>query len=1189
MKKLLTIGLLVASSVWMVGLGALIAVPAQAASAGDLIKVSTSAAVYYLGEDNKRYIFPNQATYMTWYEDFSGVVTISQSEIEEMTIGGNVTFRPGTKMIKFPTVAKVYAVEPGGVIRHITSEAIATSLYGAEWYKMVGQVPEENFIAYTEGSDITAATYPDGTLVQEEGGSTVYYIEDGEKRPVADETAFNANMFSWDDVLTASSLSAYSDGASITGAEGEIANIDGAEATTPVSSTGTLTVSLSSDTPASTTVVKNSMWVNFTKVNFTASGGDVEVDSVQIKRMGLAQDSNLSNVYLVDASSNEMFGTEKTLSSTHTAYVTKDFTVLSGTTKSFYLAATMNSTLLAGEMASLAVSEVNVKGDASVSGTLPVNGNEMTMNNTIAIGTVTVSNPSLATTATKPVGTTDLTFASIKLTADSVEDVQVEKIVFYQSGTAADDDIANLDLVVDGVVLSTVAEPDDKYVTFDLSASPLSITKGQNESFELKGDIMDGSSRTINFDIYNKADILVKGKTYGFYRLISGYGSSAPYYNMTETITVSTGTLTVSKATLETTNIAEGATQQNLGAFYFNAQGEPIIITQVVLELNTSTSVTSALVSNVTIYDEDGDVVAGPVDPTSGSDPDTITLTDTFTVPTGIHEYIVKGDLDSIDFANGPDADITAKGEVTGNAVTPSPTSEIQGDTVTVKVADLNVSTSASPSAQTVTSGTSGYTFANFVLDATQSGEDVKVTQLKLTHTTSAADIHSYITGISLYDGSTLLNTPASGESSTTSSRATSTITLTDPLIITKSTAKTITIKGDISGSAANNSTHQFGLQGAASVTSYGNSTGNEITEDVTNSAGQTQTIATGGTLRISNSGSNPATGLVIADMTNEMGVFNFESLYEDIEVTKLGFTISTGDDDNINWLYLYDGATKVGEIQVTGVAATITPADLVIPQGSVKTLTLKAAMHKAGIDYSGDPGDSIIVTLTGAERKGKSTGSTTLTVNGLDTTKTNTQYIFMTKPTVTKVSLSGMANGTQDLYKFTLAADSKGEVGFYKASFAITTSSATVTNFKFYEIDGSSETDLSKTALEASEIYTANTANTGGKFVINGVVDLDTAIGSGAKEYTTVGAGDSKSYVLRGDVTGWDANATLQVQLMGDSAASTVQDTDGIDDDASDNFIWSDLNFGYSTDTATATVEWVNAYKVFATTTQSF
>ncbi|MBU4360947.1 hypothetical protein KKA66_03830, partial [Patescibacteria group bacterium] len=763
MKKLLTLGLLVASTVWMVGLAAIIAVPVQAASAGDLIKVSTSKAVYYLGEDSKRYIFPNQATYMTWYSDFSGVQTISQSEIEGMTIGGNVTFRPGTKLIKFPTVAKVYAVEPGGVLRHVTSEAIATSLYGAEWYNEVGEVPEENFIAYTEGSDITDATYPTGTLVQEQGGSTIYYIEDGEKRPVADETAFNANLFSWGDVLTASSLAAYTAGTSITGAEGAIANIDGATATTPVTSTGTLTVSLASDTPSSTTVVKNAMWVHFTKVNFTASGGDVEVDSVQLKRMGLAQDSNLANVYMIDAVTNEMLGTEKTLSSTHSAYVTNDFTVSNGTTKSFYLAATMHSTLQAGEMASLAVREVNVKGDASVSGTLPLNGNEMTMNNTIAIGTATIIDGNLASTATKPVGTTNYTFSSVKITINSTEDAQLEKIRFYQSGTAADADVANLDLLVDGTTLGTVAEPNDKYVDFDLSSSPYTITKGQNKTFELKGDIKDGSSRTIDFEIYNKADVLVKGKTYGFYinPTWSPVTTSAPYWANAYPTTVSTGTLTVSKSTLDVTNIAEGATQQNLGAFYFNAQGENIIITQVVFGLTTSSSVTSALVSNVTVYDENGVVVAGPVDPTSGSDPDTITLTDTFTALSGIHVYTVKGDLDSnftaddtirLDFTNGPDADITAKGDITGNTVTPAPTSLISGDTVTVKVADLNVSTSSSPAAQTVTAGTSGYVFANFVLDATQSGEDVKVTQLKLTHTTSAAGIHDNITGISLCD-----------------------------------------------------------------------------------------------------------------------------------------------------------------------------------------------------------------------------------------------------------------------------------------------------------------------------------------------------------------------------------------------------------------------------------------------------
>ena len=786
MKKLLTFGLIVA--VLVMGLS----VPTvRAASAGDLIKMDGNPTVYYLGSDSKRYVFPNSSAYFTWYKDFSGVVTVSQSELESYGLGGNVTYRPGTRLVKVTTNPKVYAVEPGGVLRWVTTEAIMKSLYGDNPWSMIHDVPDAFWVNYTEGSDITSATYPTGTLVKEAGSSTIYYIDGMEKRAIADTAALDANRFNSAYVLTASSLAAYTAGTSITGQEGALSMIDGviADPSDPGdSSTGTLTVSLASDTPASTTVVENAMWVKFAKVNLTATGGDVTVDSFQIERFGLAADSNFSNVYLINADTNEMHGSEKTLGSTHSAYVTKDVTITNGTTKAFYLAATMGGTMNAGEMAALGLSEVNVKGSATVVGSFPIKGKEMTMNGTIAIGQVTASDPALATTATKPVGTTNLTMASLRLAVNSTEDVQVEKIRFYQSGTAADGDVANLKLILEGVTLATVSQPTDKYVDFDLSSSPLTITKGQNKDFELKGDIIDGSSRTINFDIYNKADILVKGKTYGFYRLPSGLGSSAPYLNMTETITVSTGTLTVSKATLSTTNISEDATQQEIAAFNFNAEGEAVIITQMVMELNTSSN--AGLVTNVTVYDENGAIVAGPVDPTTGSDPDTITLTDTFTVPQGIHEYIVKGDLDSnwaaddtirIDFANGPDADITAKGDTTGNAITPSPTSEIQADTVTIKVGDLNVSTSSSPAAQTVAAGTNDYIFANFVLDATQSGEDVKVTQLSIHHTTSAANLHSFITGLTLYDGSTALNTPASGESSTTSSNATSTITLTNP------------------------------------------------------------------------------------------------------------------------------------------------------------------------------------------------------------------------------------------------------------------------------------------------------------------------------------------------------------------------------------------------------------------------
>jgi hypothetical protein len=630
-----------------------------------------------------------------------------------------------------------------------------------------------------------------------------------------------------------------------------------------------------------------------------------------------------------------------------------------------------------------------------------------------------------------------------------------------------------------------------------------------------------------------------------------------------------------------------------LGAFFFNVQGEPIIITQMIMDCVTST--TAGVVSNVTVYDQNGVVVAGPQDLTNAPT-DTVTLTDTFTAPIGIKKYIVKGDLDSGFSANDtilfrfatPGTKITAKGEVTNNTITPTPSSNITGDTVTVKTGDLNVSVSSSPAAQTVAAGTSGFTFGNFVLDATQSGENVKITQIKVKHTTSAADIHSYITGITLYDGATALNTPQAGESSTSVSSATSTITLTNPLIIAKGVAKTLVLKGDISGSAANNSTHTFGLVDS-SITAYGASTSNSITADYTQSHGQTMTVTTGGTLRMSEDGSNPALGLVVADSTNTIGVFNFEAKYESIDVQKIGLTISSGTTSykEIDWLQLYDGSTKLGEIQVTGAAATITPSSLVIPLNTTKTLTLKAVTQKVGPSESGTSGNNFIVTITGMDVKGVSTGTTTITKSGLDSVNTNAQYNFKTKPTVTKVNLSGMANGTEDLYKFTIAADSKGEVGFYKATFAITTTSATVTNFKFYEIDGSTETDLSATALTGDEQLTANVNNADGKFAINSGIDTSAIAGLG--EMRSIGAGTTKTYVLRGDVTGWDANASIQMQMLSDDTAATIQNAAGIEDDASDNFIWSDLNYGYTSTTATTTVQWTNGYKVFATSSQSF
>ncbi|HQB26714.1 MAG TPA: hypothetical protein PLP70_02560, partial [bacterium] len=122
-----------------------VGVTKAAAQPGSLIKMNGLSSVYYLGADGKRYVFPNQTTYFSWYKDFSGVVTISQSELESYPLGSNITMRPGTYLVKITTNPKVYAVEPGGLLRAIPDEASAKALYGDNWAKRVVDVPDAFF------------------------------------------------------------------------------------------------------------------------------------------------------------------------------------------------------------------------------------------------------------------------------------------------------------------------------------------------------------------------------------------------------------------------------------------------------------------------------------------------------------------------------------------------------------------------------------------------------------------------------------------------------------------------------------------------------------------------------------------------------------------------------------------------------------------------------------------------------------------------------------------------------------------------------------------------------------------------------------------------------------------------------------------------------------------------------------
>ncbi|MDA3840775.1 MAG: M23 family metallopeptidase [Patescibacteria group bacterium] len=121
---------------------------------GSLIKLVDNDAVYYCGANGKRYAFPNEKIYFTWYTDFENVVEITIEEISKIPLGGNVTYRPGTRMVKLQTSPKVFAVGNGAVLRWVVSGESAEALYGVDWKESIDDLPDSFFFNYTIGEDI---------------------------------------------------------------------------------------------------------------------------------------------------------------------------------------------------------------------------------------------------------------------------------------------------------------------------------------------------------------------------------------------------------------------------------------------------------------------------------------------------------------------------------------------------------------------------------------------------------------------------------------------------------------------------------------------------------------------------------------------------------------------------------------------------------------------------------------------------------------------------------------------------------------------------------------------------------------------------------------------------------------------------------------------------------------------------
>lgn len=122
--------------------------------AGNVLVGPKVPTKFYLARDGKRYVFPDETnTYESWKSVLPPIKTVTQDELESYSLGGNVWYRPGTRLIRIQSDARIFAVAHGGVLRAI-NEGNAEALFGKDWKTLLDTLQDHYFTNYNPGEPI---------------------------------------------------------------------------------------------------------------------------------------------------------------------------------------------------------------------------------------------------------------------------------------------------------------------------------------------------------------------------------------------------------------------------------------------------------------------------------------------------------------------------------------------------------------------------------------------------------------------------------------------------------------------------------------------------------------------------------------------------------------------------------------------------------------------------------------------------------------------------------------------------------------------------------------------------------------------------------------------------------------------------------------------------------------------------
>lgn len=959
-KKAFTWLTVVATVAWSMGLAAFVAPLAASAATladGDLFRSSEKKATgvyYYLG--GKRYVFPHSKVFLSWYtakdlaKTTSGgkVKYVTAAEVAAVKVGGNVAYKPGVRLIKLDTDPAVYAVGKGKTLRWIASEEVAKALYGATWAKNVDDILESTFENYKLGADVKAAADYDkdaamlATLDSELGGSAT---------PATPGTP--------------------------------------ATPATPAAA-GALTVSLAEGNPAAGSVMtdagNNSGGQVATLLGFklASTGGEVKVDSLKLRRSGIAADGDLDNMYLYMGG--ELLAQSSSVSKGLATFSKSGglVTVPAGGSKDLWLKVALNRSTASGITHGWKLDAADVTSNAP-SATGSAMGNLFTTVVVTDLAYLDIANvtPTAANT-TDPQDNYDVW--KLRLDANS-QDMLVEKLKITNVGSVADGDLVNFSLWYGSTKLGEGAAMVNKEVSFDLTKladGGFKIPAGAQRQVSLRADVKAGTNRTFRFGVQQSYDVMAKDLNYNVYTVPAADDNAAfTVIQAGGATTVNTGTLTLTiNKDSPTGNIPDGATNVLLAKWDFKAAGEQVKVSS--LDVSCSSSDATNILKNVKLL-----LNGSQVGTTMAS------LTCNGASPSGTdfsfgNSFLIEGGKTSILEYRADLTDTTVIGGETESASLVAGSSNAQGTTSLTALSTGAISgrsTTVASGALTVrknpalanysagrplgVTGASGVKVGSFVV--TGGAEPSEVSQIVLKDdvdtTSDGVTLADYFANVSLKRGDTVIGQTISSLTDTDST--TYTFNISPAVTIGVGETYVVDVYADVlstSGAALSNlnTDDTNGEIIVDNVVAVGTVSGVATSDGASDPNLQDLYVANNGMLRVVIDGDTPADAQVVLGTTDQTFAkfrLSEESNAEDILIKKFvvadTLTLNTAapfaSTGTIRNLKLYSGATLVGTVSAlddsknSGLTQAVfdmtglSGGGLKVPRGTTMTLSVKA------------------------------------------------------------------------------------------------------------------------------------------------------------------------------------------------------------------------------------------------------